>query len=97
MFTSKQRSNLKAIAQNLEPIAQVGKNGITDNMIESLSQALEAREIVKISVLQNAEDTPDFIANELAQKLNAEVVCVVGKKIVLYRKSQRTWIKHIEF
>ena len=97
MFTSKQRSNLKAIAQNLEPIAQVGKNGITDNMIESLSQALEARELVKISVLQNAEDMPNFIASELAEKLNAEVVCVIGKKIVLYRESQKSWIKHIEF
>ncbi len=97
MFTSKERSNLRSIAQNLEPIAQVGKNGVGEKMLESLNQALEAREIIKISVLQSAEDTPEFIAEELSKRLNAEVVCTIGKKIVLYRKSSKEWIKHIEF
>ncbi len=97
MFTSKQRSNLRSIAQNLEPIAQVGKNGVGEKQLESLNQALEAREIIKISVLQSAEDSPEFIAEELSKSLNAEVVCVIGKKIVLYRKSSKEWVKHIEF
>ena len=97
MFTSKQRSNLKAIASGLEPIGQIGKSGVTDNMVESLSKALDARELIKISVLQNADMTPDDYAEQLAEKLGAEVVCVIGKKIVLYRRSDKEHIKHIEF
>lgn len=56
MLTSKQRSNLKALAANLQPVAQVGKGGVNENMVKSLSDALEARELIKISVLTNAEN-----------------------------------------
>ena len=56
MLTSKQRSNLKSIAANLDPVAQCGKNGIGENMVKSLSDALEARELIKVNVLTNAED-----------------------------------------
>ena len=97
MFTSKQRSNLKSLASAIEPIAQIGKGGVTDNMTESLTQALEKRELIKISVLNNAEDTADMLAEEVAEKTGAEVVCVIGKKIVLYKKSTRKDFKHIEF
>lgn len=68
MFTSKQRSNLKSLASAIEPIAQIGKGGVTDNMAESLMQALEKRELIKISVLNNAEDTADMLAEEVAEK-----------------------------
>ena len=97
MFTSKQRSNLKALASGIEPIGQIGKSGVTDNMVESLSKALDVREIIKISVLQNADMTPADYAEELAQKLGAEIVCVIGKKIVLYRRSDKEYVKHIDF
>jgi RNA-binding protein len=97
MFTSKQRSNLKGLAQKLEPIAQVGKGGITDNAIVSLSDALEARELIKISVLNNAEDTTEIVASKLADSLKAEIVTCIGKKIILYRKSKRQNFKHLEF
>lgn len=97
MFTSKQRSNLRSMAQTITPIAQVGKGGVGENLISSLSDALEAREIIKISVLNNAEDDAFDTATLLAEKLGAEVVEVKGKKIVLYRRSSRKGFKHIEF
>ena len=97
MFTSKQRSKLRSIAQNIEPITQVGKNGVGDNLIKSLDTALEARELIKISVLDNAENDAKDISIELATALNAEVVCVIGRKIVLYRLSHKKGITHIEY
>lgn len=97
MFTSKQRSNLRSLAQTIAPITQVGKGGVSENLIKSLSDALDARELIKISVLNNAEDDARDIAVEIAESLNAEVVEVIGKKIVLYRKSSRKDIKHIKY
>jgi len=97
MFTSKQRSNLRSIAQNVKPIAQVGKGGISDALVESLSQALDARELIKISVLNNVEDDARDIADNLAELLSAETVAVIGKKVILYRRSSRKDIEHIVF
>ncbi|MDY4186909.1 MAG: ribosome assembly RNA-binding protein YhbY [Candidatus Borkfalkiaceae bacterium] len=97
MFTSKQRSNLRSLAQNIAPVTQVGKGGISENLIKSLSDALDARELIKISVLNNAESDAREIAEELAAALNAETVEVIGKKVVLYRKSARKDVKHIKF
>lgn len=97
MLTSKQRSNLKSIAANIQPIAQVGKGGVNDNMIKSLSDALDAREIIKINVLTNAEDEAKFTGAELAKVLKAECVAVIGRKIILYRRSKRKDFDHIEF
>lgn len=97
MFTSKQRSNLRSRAGTLSPIAQVGKDGASENQIKSLSEALEARELIKISVLNNFLGTAGELAAVLAEKLNAEVVAVIGKKIILYRKSKKENFEHIEF
>lgn len=97
MLTSKQRSNLKSIAANIQPIAQIGKGGINDNMLKSLSDALEAREIIKINVLTNAEDEAKLAGVELSDKLKAECVAVIGRKIILYRRSKRKDFDHIEF
>ena len=96
-MTTKQRSKLRSLAQNIEPVGQVGKGGLSENMISGLSDALEKRELVKITVLNNAEDDISDIAAELAEKLGAEVVCVIGHKVVLYRLSRKENIKHIEF
>ena len=87
MLNSKQRSKLKALAQTEEPIGQIGKGGISDNMVKSLADALEARELIKLSVLNNSEDEPIWLARELEGKLGAECVAVIGKKIILYKKS----------
>lgn len=97
MFTSKERSNLRSIAQNITPIGQVGKGGISENMVKSFSDALDARELIKISVLNNNDDNPKDVAIEIANLLSAEVVEVIGKKIVLYRRSSRKDVEHIKF
>ena len=96
-MTTKQRSKLRSLAQNIEPVGQVGKGGLSENMISGLSDALEKRELVKITVLNNAEDDISDIAAELAEKLGAEVVCVIGHKVVLYRLSHKENVKHLEF
>lgn len=96
-MTTKQRSKLRSLAQTIEPIGQIGKGGISDNMVAGLSSALEARELIKVTVLKNAEDEAKFLADDLAAELNAEVVCTIGHKIVLYRRSLKDGVKHIEF
>lgn len=97
MFTSKERSNLRSMAQTIQPVTQIGKGGISENLIASLSEALEARELIKVSVLNNNDDDPKYIASELANCLGAEVVAVTGKKIVLYRRSGKKDFKHIVY
>ena len=96
-MTTKQRSKLRSLAQSIEPVGQIGKGGVSDNMIKGLSDALEARELIKITVLKNSEDEARFIADDIADELGAEVVCTIGHKIVLYRRSQKENIRHIEF
>lgn len=96
MLTSKQRSKLKAIAANLEPIGQVGKEGIGENMLKSFSDCLEARELIKVSILENADGDPKLLGRELAEKLGAECVIVIGRKAVLYRRSSRKGFDHIK-
>ena len=96
-MTTKQRSKLRSLAQTIEPIGQIGKGGISDNMVAGLSSALEARELIKVTVLKNAEDEAKYLADDLAAELNAEVVCTIGHKIVLYRRGLKDGVKHIEF
>ena len=88
-MTSKQRSYLKSIAMTTEPILQIGKSSLTPEFTQSVSEALEARELIKISVLQNCIDDPKSIAQTLAERTNSEVVQVIGKKIVLYREGKK--------
>ena len=96
-MTTKQRSKLRSLAQTIEPIGQIGKGGISANLVAGLSSALEARELIKVTVLKNAEDEAKYLADDLAAELNAEVVCTIGHKIVLYRRSLKDGVKHIEF
>lgn len=95
-MTSKQRSKLKSLAANLSPIGQVGKDGIGENMLKSFSDCLEARELIKINILENADGVPREIGEELAARLGAECVIVIGRKAVLYRRSARKDVNHIE-
>ena len=87
MITSKQRAYLRSMATSIPAIMQVGKGGITDNLVKTVSDALEARELIKMSVLENSEYTPKDTAEELAEAVGAEVVGVIGRKIILYRES----------
>lgn len=95
-MTSKQRSNLKSIAATMKPIAQVGKEGISENLIKSLSEALEARELIKVNLLPTSSDDGDNLAANIADLLHAEVVAVIGRKAIFYRRSSRKDFKHIE-
>ena len=84
-MTSKQRAYLKSLAMTMEPIFQVGKNSVTTENVEAIRLALDKRELIKISVLQNCEDDPREIAETVAARTNSQVVQVIGKKIVLYK------------
>ncbi|MEG1613089.1 MAG: YhbY family RNA-binding protein [Clostridia bacterium] len=95
MLTTKERTLLKSFAQNIETIFQIGKNGLTDNLINDLSVALDARELIKLSVLKNAEFTAKDVIAELAGLLKAEPVQAIGNKIILYRKSMKSGVAHI--
>ena len=97
MFTSKQRAHLKSLASTIKPVMQVGKEGIGENLINSLSEALEARELIKITLLPTAGEDGENLAANLAELLGAEVVAVIGRKAILYRRSSKKNIEHIEF
>ena len=87
MLTSKQRAYLRGLGTSCPAIMQVGKGGITENLLKTVSDALEARELVKLSVLENCNETPREILDRLCDDLGAEGVACVGKKIILYRES----------
>lgn len=87
-MTSKQRSYLKSLAMSKDSIFQIGKASLTPEFTESIIEALEARELIKISVLKNCLDEPKELADILAERTHSEVVQVIGKKIVLYKESK---------
>ena len=97
MLTSKERSNLRSIAQTIEPVTQVGKFGINDSLIESLDLAIEKREIIKVTVLENSGLVPKQAGFEIASLLGAEFVCATGRKLVFYRRSKNPKVEHIVF
>lgn len=88
MLTTKQRAYLKGLAMNLTPIFQIGKSSLTPEFTKGIDEALEARELVKISVLNNCLDDPRELGNTVAERTRSELVQVIGKKIVLYRESK---------
>ena len=87
-MTSKQRAYLKGLANNLDPVFQVGKNSLTPELTQAVLEALEARELIKISVLKNCLDDSRDLAQTLAERTHSEVVQVIGKKIILYKESK---------
>lgn len=88
MITGKQKRYLRSLAHHLQPIFQVGKGGTNDHLIRHISEALETRELIKVSVLNNCLDDPKEIAVEVAEGAGAELVQVIGKTIVLYKESR---------
>ncbi len=87
-MTSKQRSYLKGLAMNLEPIFQIGKSGLTPEITEAVNQALDARELVKITILKNCLDDGGSVAEMLAERTRSQLVQVIGRRIVLYRPAK---------
>ncbi len=87
-MTSKQRAYLKSLAMTMEPIFQIGKSSLTPENTQAIGEALDARELIKISVLQNCMDDPKEIAQIVAERTRSQVVQVIGKKIVLYKEGR---------
>jgi putative RNA-binding protein, YhbY family len=88
MLTSKQRSYLKSLANTITPIFQVGKGGINENMVKQFNEALEARELIKGTVLNNSMSDAKEAAQEIANETGAELVQVIGSKFILYKESK---------
>lgn len=87
LLTGKQKRFLRSEAHHLNPILQVGKGGISDNLLEQVGLALEAHELIKISILTNCEEDKDVVAEQLAEGAHAELVQLIGKTVVLYKES----------
>ncbi len=88
MLNSRQRAQLRGMANDYETILQVGKMGISENTVKQVDDALEARELIKMSVLETCANTSREIADELSRSVNADVVQVIGRKFILYRESK---------
>lgn len=88
MLTGKQKRYLRSLAHHLTPIFQVGKSGVNDHLITHIEQALEARELIKVSVLNNCLEDAGDIAEELAARSGAELVQKIGRTVVLYKESK---------
>lgn len=95
MITSKQRAYLRALANDMRPIFQIGKGGINENMVSQLSDALSVRELIKIHVLNNSEYSAKEALFELAEQLGAEQVCAIGNNLVLYRQAEKEQYRNI--
>ena len=87
MLTSKQRAQLRAMAQSLDTIFQIGKGGITEEICNQIYNALEARELIKARVLENSGYTAKEAANIIAEVIECDVVSCVGSRFVLYKES----------
>ncbi len=88
-FTSKQRSYLKGLASTEDAIFQIGKSSLTPPLVQAIDDAIEKRELIKISVLKNCMDDPHELADIIAERTHSNVVIVIGKKIVLYRPNKK--------
>lgn len=88
-MTSKERAYFRSMANTLQPIFQIGKNGVSENTVKQLDDALEARELIKITILETAGENAKTLAQDVATRLDAEVIQVIGSKFVIYRKSKK--------
>ena len=89
MITGKQRAYLRGLANNMDPIFQLGKNGIEETFLKQIEEALEARELIKIKVLENSGLDTREASNEICEKIGCEGIQAIGSKMVLYKKSSK--------
>ncbi len=87
-MTSKQRAYLRSLAMNISPVIQIGKNGLTPELTESVNEAFNTKELIKLAVLQNCMDDPRQMAEILAERTKSVVVQIIGKKIILYKEGK---------
>ncbi|MGE5474558.1 MAG: ribosome assembly RNA-binding protein YhbY [Ignavibacteriales bacterium] len=92
MLNSKQRAYLRGLSNKIEPIVHIGKIGLNENILKQIDEALEARELIKITVLNNSPEDAKAISEDIAKSSNAELVQVVGKKLTIYRKAKKPTI-----
>ncbi|PYZ94219.1 ribosome assembly RNA-binding protein YhbY [Salipaludibacillus keqinensis] len=88
MLTNKQKRFLRGEAHHIKPIFQVGKAGVNENLVKQVAEALEARELIKVSILQNCDEDREDVALRVAKGAKAEVVQVIGKTIIFYKESK---------
>ena len=96
MLKGKQKRQLRALAHHLSTIFQVGKSGVNSDMIQGIRDALEKRELLKVSILQNCEEDKDEVAKILSERTSSELVQVIGHTIVLYKQSSKEKYRKIE-
>ena len=89
IMTSKQRAYLRSLAMTMDPIFQVGKSSLTPELIEAIREAIDARELIKISVLKNCADDPREIASVIGERTRSEVIKVIGKKMIFFRQAKK--------
>jgi RNA-binding protein len=87
-LTPKQRQYLKGLGHALNPILQIGKEGLNERQLASLSKALEDHELIKVNILENADITKNDVSEVILKALNAETVQTIGRKVLLYKKSK---------
>ncbi len=95
MIDKKQRIELRSIASKLKPLVLVGKDGFSENVLKQISEELFNHELIKVSMQENAPIPTEFELTEMAVKLGCEVVTTIGRKIVLYKHSEKKGIKHV--
>ena len=94
-MNSKKRAFLKKKAHNLEAIVRIGKDGLNQNIIQSILDAIESRELIKVKILQNCEEDKDEVAKILSERTSSELVQVIGHTIVLYKQSSKEKYNYI--
>lgn len=88
MLNSRQRASLRSLANSIDTVFQIGKDGIGEKLIKSVSDCIEARELIKLRVLENSGYTAIEAAREIAEKIDAEVVAAIGSRFILYKPSK---------
>ncbi|MEG1519957.1 MAG: ribosome assembly RNA-binding protein YhbY [Clostridia bacterium] len=97
MLTTKQRSSLRGLANELKPVMQIGKGGVTESLLKQAEEHLFSSELIKVKILQSADLSAKEIGNDFAAKLNAEIVSAIGNVITVYKFSDKKGIEHIKY
>lgn len=95
MIDKKQRIKLRSLSSTLKPFVMVGKDGFSESVLKQIEEELYNHELIKISMLENTTPPTEFELTEMAVKLGAEVVTTIGRKIVLYKHSEKKGVKHV--
>lgn len=87
-ITSKRRSYLRKLGQKLDPVVRIGKDGLTENVIQSLNDALNTRELVKVKILQNSDEDTKEAARKIAETISGELIFILGRTILIFKENE---------